>query len=177
RIWTMAYNIAGMEDQSATAADAALRQAMHKTIHSVTQNIESFGFNSAIAQIHSFANVLAKSKASAAVQRESARTLAQLMMPMTPHLAEEVWAHLGGEGLVTQAPWPVADPALLIEDTVTLPIQINGKRRGEIDLPRDLPKEEVESRVMATETVQQALHGAAPKKVIVVPGRIVNVVV
>jgi leucyl-tRNA synthetase len=96
---------------------------------------------------------------------------------MVPHLAEDIWAMLGGEGLVVQAPWPIADPALLAEDTVTLPIQINGKRRGEITVPKDLTPAEVEMRVLADEAVAKALQGAVPKKLIVVPGRIVNVVI
>jgi leucyl-tRNA synthetase len=96
---------------------------------------------------------------------------------MVPHLAEEVWAMLGGEGLVAQAAWPKADPALLIDDTVTLPIQVNGKRRGEITVPKEMAASEVEKLVLADEAVQRALGGAAPKKLIVVPGRIVNVVI
>ena len=104
-------------------------------------------------------------------------TLAQLMAPMTPHLAEEVWAQQGGVGLVAQAPWPVPDEAYLVEDNVTLPIQINGKRRAEITVAKDLSKEDVEKTALAVEAVQRALDGASPKKVIVVPGRIVNVVV
>jgi leucyl-tRNA synthetase len=96
---------------------------------------------------------------------------------MTPHLAEDIWAMLGGAGLVATAPWPVADPMMLIDDTVTLPIQINGKRRAEITVPRDMDKSEVEKTALALDAVQKALQGAAPKKIIVVPGRIVNVVI
>jgi leucyl-tRNA synthetase len=84
---------------------------------------------------------------------------------------------LGGEGLIATAPWPVADPAMMKDDTVTLPVQINGKRRTEIQVPQDMPKDEVEAIALATEAVQRALDGGQPKKVIVVPGRIVNVVV
>lgn len=84
---------------------------------------------------------------------------------------------LGGAGLVAEAPWPVADPALLVEDTVTLPIQINGKRRSELVVAKDLPKDEVEKRALADDAVVKALAGGTPKKLIVVPGRIVNVVI
>jgi leucyl-tRNA synthetase len=105
------------------------------------------------------------------------QTLAQLMSPMTPHLAEEIWALLGGKGLVAEAEWPEADPALLVEDRVTLPIQINGKRRSEIVVPKDMPAAEVEKLALADETVARMLDGAQPKKLIVVPGRIVNVVI
>ena len=105
------------------------------------------------------------------------RVLAQLTAPMTPHLAEDIWAHQGGEGLCAQAAWPVADPALLVDDTVVLPIQVNGKRRGEITVPVDLAVSEVEKRVLADDAVVRFLEGRAPKKLIVVPGRIVNVVI
>jgi leucyl-tRNA synthetase len=108
---------------------------------------------------------------------QAVMTLAQLMSPMTPHLAEDIWAHQGGEGLIAEAPWPVADEAMLVEDTVTLPIQINGKRRSEITVAKDASKEEVEKTALADDAVVKALDGGAPKKVIVVPGRIVNVVV
>jgi len=99
------------------------------------------------------------------------------MAPVVPHLAEDIWAHQGGEGLVATAPWPQADDALLVDDNVTLPIQINGKRRAEISVPRDMKRAEVESLALNVEAVQKALNGGVPKKVIVVLGRIVNVVV
>ncbi|MCP3877329.1 MAG: class I tRNA ligase family protein, partial [Sulfitobacter sp.] len=98
------------------------------------------------------------------------------MAPMTPHLAEEIWTAQGGDGLITTSSWPQADEAMLVDDTVTLPIQINGKRRAEIQVPADMPKEEVEKIALSHEAVIRTLDGATPKKVIVVPGRIVNVV-
>ncbi len=157
--------------------DEELLRAMHRTIHDVTMGIESFGFNTSVAKLYAFTNTVAKSNASRAVRREAMQTMAQLMAPMTPHLAEEVWAMLGGKGLVAEADWPEADPALLVEDTVTLPIQINGKRRSEITVAKDLPKDAVENLVLADEAVARALAGGQPKKLIVVPGRIVNVVI
>jgi leucyl-tRNA synthetase len=138
--------------------------------------VESFGFNASIAKLYAFTNTLARSKAGSAARKQAARTLAQLMSPMTPHLSEEIWAMLGGEGLIANAPWPKADPAMLVEDTVTLPVQVNGKRRGEITVAKNLPASEVEKIALSVDGVQRALDGAAPKKVIVVPGRIVNVV-
>lgn len=150
---------------------------MHRTIHDVTMGVESFGFNAAIARLYAFTATVQKSKAGRAAKVESLRTLAKLMSPMTPHLAEGVWEMLGGEGMATTAPWPVADEAYLLEDTVTLPIQINGKRRDEITVPKDMDKAGVEALVMETDAVQKALNGGMPKKLIVVPGRIVNVVV
>ncbi|MGV6850295.1 MAG: leucine--tRNA ligase [Marinibacterium sp.] len=177
RVWALSERIAETDPQGAGEGDEDLRRATHKAIFEVTQGIESFGFNAAIAKLYAFANVLAKSRAGGAAQREAIRALAQLMAPMTPHLAEAIWAAQGGEGMVVTAPWPQADESLLVEDTVTLPIQINGKRRAEITVARDADKAEVEATAMAVEAVQKALDGGAPKKVIVVPGRIVNVVV
>jgi leucyl-tRNA synthetase len=176
RVWTLCDQIAEMPE-GASAEDDVLRKEMHKTIHEVTLNIESFGFNAAIAKLYGFTNTLAKSKAGRAAKREAIMVMAQLMSPMTPHLAEEIWVHLGGEGLVAQASWPKAEESMLVDDTVTLPIQINGKRKDEITVPNNMSKEEVEKLVLANETVIKALDGAEPKKLIVVPGRIVNVVV
>ncbi|WP_305967663.1 MULTISPECIES: leucine--tRNA ligase [unclassified Mameliella] len=176
RVYRIAAEIAASE-ALATAEDAALLKETHKCIHDVTVGVESFGFNAAIARLYAFTNALSKSRAGKETKTFAARTLAQLMSPMTPHLSEEIWQMLGGEGLIAEAPWPKADEALLVEDTVTLPIQVNGKRRGEIEVPKDLPKEEVEKLALAHEAVVRALDGGQPKKLIVVPGRIVNVVV
>ena len=143
----------------------------------MTKGIEGFAFNKSVAKLYEFTNTIAKSKASAGAKRHTMRTMAQLMQPMTPHLAEEVWSTLGGQGLVSTAPWPKADPALLVDDSVTLPIQVNGKRRAEITVPKDMPKEEVEKLVLQDDAVIRFLDGNPVKKLIVVPGRIVNVVV
>jgi leucyl-tRNA synthetase len=164
-------------DTPANDQDQALLKDMHKAIHDVTQGVESFGFNASIAKLYAFTNTLAKSKAGSDAKRQAARTLAQLMSPMTPHLSEEIWSMLGGQGLIIDAPWPQADPAMLVDDEVTLPIQVNGKRRAEISVPKDMPKEEIEALALTTDGVIRTLDGATPKKIIVVPGRIVNVVV
>ncbi|WP_294924778.1 leucine--tRNA ligase [uncultured Paracoccus sp.] len=171
RLWRQADQIAEGGD------DPALTRALHRGIAEVTQAIEGFAFNKAVAKIYELANVLAKSPAGGDSRRAALRTIAQLMAPMVPHLAEDVWHKAGGQGMVVDAPWPKADPAMLTDDSVTLPIQINGKRRAEITLPKDMPKDEIEALVMADETVQRFLDGSAVKKLIVVPGRIVNVVV
>ncbi len=163
-------------EEGPQGADEALLREMHKTIHDVTMGIESFGFNAAIARLYAFTNTIARAKPGSATRRDAIRTLAHLMSPMTPHLAEEIWAMLGGQGLLARAPWPRADPAMLVEDTVTLPIQINGKRRSEITVARDLGKDEIEKLVLADPAVLKALGDGAPKKLIVVPRRIVNVV-
>ncbi len=176
RVWNISDRIAGMSADSPGEGDEDLLRAMHKTIHDVTMGVESFGFNAAIAKLYAFTATLQKSKAGQNAQRQAIMTLAQLMSPMTPHLAEDIWARQGGDGMIVTAPWPRADEAMLVDDTVTLPIQINGKRRAEIQVPADMPKEEVEKIALAHEAVIRTLDGATPKKVIVVPGRIVNVV-
>ena len=177
RVWTLCDRIAAMGEADGDASvDQDLLREMHKAIRDVTNGVESFGFNAAIAKLYAFTNTLSKSKASKPVMRQAMMTLAQLMSPMTPHLSEDIWAHQGGEGLIANATWPVADEAMLVEESVTMPIQVNGKRRDEITVAKDLGKAEVEKLALATEGVVRALDGAAPKKVIVVPGRIVNVV-
>ena len=111
------------------------------------------------------------------MQRDGVKIWAELMAPMTPHLVGDRWARKGGDGLVINAAWPQADEAMLVETTLTLPIQINGKRRAEITVAKNLAKDKIEALALAEEAVQRALNGAAPKKIIVVPGRIVHVVV
>ena len=177
RVWLLCDRIAAMNPEAKGQGDEDLLRAMHKAIHDVTQGIESFGFNAAIAKLYAFTNLLGKSKAGHAAQRSAIMTLAQLMAPVVPHLAEDIWAHQGGEGLIATAPWPVADESLMVDDNVTMPIQINGKRRAEISVPRDMDRAEVEKIALKVDAVQKALNGGVPKKVIVVPGRIVNVVV
>ena len=177
RVWALSEKIADMPKDAAGEGDQDLLRAMHRAIVDVTGGIESFGFNAAIAKLYAFTNTLAKSNASAAAQREAILTLAQLMSPMTPHLAEEIWARQGRFGLVATALWPKADEAMLVSDNVTLPIQINGKRRSEMTVAKDMPQEGVEKLVLADEAVAKALEGRAPRKLIVVQGRIVNVVI
>ncbi|RVT82108.1 leucine--tRNA ligase [Rhodobacteraceae bacterium CCMM004] len=177
RVFRIATEAADAPAEGADGADQALLREMHKTIHDVTVGIESFGFNTSVARLYAFTNTLSKSDAGRDARMRAARTMAQLMSPMTPHLAEEIWSTLGGEGLIATAPWPEADPAMLVDDEVTLPVQINGKRRTEITVPRDLDRAEVERRALDTHAVKKALDGNPPKKTIVVPGRIVNVVV
>ena len=177
RVWQLSDKISKMDQRDEGEGGQDLLRALHKTIQDVTTGVESFGFNAAIAKLYGFTAILAKSKAGYAAQHEAIVTLAQLMAPMTPHLAEDIWTRQGGVGLIANAVWPVADPALLVEDDVTLPIQINGKRRDEITVPKDMGKDELELLVLANNAVIKALNGAIPKKLIIVPGRIVNVVI
>ncbi|OOY17243.1 leucine--tRNA ligase [Thioclava sp. DLFJ4-1] len=177
RVHRIADDIANSDAPANEAEDTALLKATHKAIDEVTKSIEGFTFNKAVATLYGLTNTMSKSQAGAETKHDAMKLMAQLLAPMVPHLAEEVWSMLGGEGFVIAARWPEADPALLVEDSVTLPIQINGKRRAEISVPKDMPKEEVEKLVLADEAVVKALAGGQPKKLIVVPGRIVNVVI
>ena len=174
RVYRLASELQGV---APTDEDPDLAKETAKAIRDVTDGIEGFAFNTSIARLYAFTNTVAKAKASSPAKAHALKIMAQLMQPMTPHLSEEVWALLGGEGLVSQAAWPKADPALLVEDQVTMPIQINGKRRAEVTVAKDTPKEAIEAEVLTLEPVLKALEGGTPKKVIVVPGRIVNVVV
>jgi leucyl-tRNA synthetase len=194
----------GAPDARPTAFSPAalkLRKATHRALANVTADIEKLHFNVCVAHIYEFANALnaiigdmgsqgesdggsdGKSGEVAAAtpdmrwaMREAVNVLVQLFHPMMPHLAEECWAALGHDSLVAQAGWPQAEPALLIEDTVTLPVQINGRKRAEVTVKRDAANAEIEAAVLALDAIQKALDGKTPKKVIIVPGRIVNVV-
>jgi leucyl-tRNA synthetase len=169
-----------------SAAAAALRKAAHKALANISDDVEKLHFNVCVAHIYEFANSLGT--AIGAVEtpeiaadmrwamREAADILVQLFALMMPHLAEECWNVLGHETLVAQAPWPSVERGLLVENTITLPIQINGKKRAEATVPRNASNAEVEAAVLALDTVQKALEGRKPKKVIVVPLRIVNIV-
>jgi|CXWL01.1.fsa_nt_gi leucyl-tRNA synthetase len=158
----------------------ALRQLAHRAIASVTEDIEHFRFNVAVARCYELVNAIAKLKddspAGQFARGEALRILSQLIAPFMPHLAEECWEALGGEGFVAIAPWPVADPALAARNTVTLPIQVNGKKRGEIEVAKGAPEAEIRALALAHPTVAQFLAGQSIAKVIVVQGRIVNIV-
>jgi leucyl-tRNA synthetase len=177
RVWNLCARIGEMAADHQGKDDLSVQKASARAVHDVTLSIDGFAFNKAIAALYAFTNVLTKADASTPVMKQAIRTLAQLMQPMTPHIAESIWAYQGGAGLCAQAPWPKADPALLVDDTVTLPIQINGKRRAEVTVPKDMPAPEVEKIALADQDVIKFLAGQPVKKIIVVPGRIINVVV
>ncbi|MEO1658764.1 MAG: leucine--tRNA ligase [Pseudomonadota bacterium] len=158
----------------------ALRRTTHKTIDGVTGDIEHFRFNKAIARLYEFLGACKGLKTegdAGPVAAEALGALTQLTAPFMPHLAEECWELLGGDGLCTDAPWPDADEALLTEDVITLPIQVNGKRRGEIKVAPDAAEDAVKEAALAQADVARFMEGKTVRKVIVVPGRIVNVVV
>jgi leucyl-tRNA synthetase len=176
RVWRLTVEIA--EDSSSdTSRDIELEKAKNIAIDAVTNGVEGFAFNKSIAALYQFTNILAKSPASKNAKIDAMLTMAQLMQPMTPHLAEEIWSTLGGDGLVTEAKWPILDATMLINDTIVLPIQVNGKRRDEIEVNVDLNKDEIEKIVLERPSVLRILDDNAPKKIIVVPGKIVNVVI
>ena len=160
----------------------ALRRATHRLTRAVTEAIETFRFNSGIARLYEFLNLLKEHKAEgaeAAILAERAvalSTFARLIAPFTPHLAEECWARIGGEGMVVFAPWPAFDEALTREAELTLPVQVNGKRRWEIRAPAGAEPADVEKMVLDDPETARRLEGLTIRKVIVVKDRIVNIV-
>jgi leucyl-tRNA synthetase len=156
------------------------RRAIHRTVAAVSEHIEGFRFNSAVARVRELTNLLEEltdGPGAAAVMREGIETAVKLINPMMPHLAEELWHTLGHERLLADEPWPKADAALLVDESVTVAIQVNGKLRATIELPRDAEQAAAEAAALANSAVQRAMEGKAPRKVIVVPNRIINVVV
>ena len=159
---------------------AAIRRATHKTIAAVTDDLDKFRFNRAVARIRELTNALdelpAAEPGACEVLREGLETLARLLGPMMPHLAEEMWQELDGSGLLADQPWPVFDPDLTRDEQVTLAVQVNGKLRATLEVPRDTAADAVESAALALPQVARWLDGHLPRKVIVVPNRIVNIV-
>ena len=164
---------ANMSDDART-----LRRATHKAIAAVTDDIEQFRFNRAVARIYELSNVIgAAADDDGWARRESIETLLRLIAPMMPHLAEEMWQRLGHDTLLIDTPWPEPDPALLVDERVTMVVQVNGKLRGRLEMPRDAAPETVEAAARDVPNVQAALAGRSVRKAIVVPNRLVNFVV
>jgi leucyl-tRNA synthetase len=154
-----------------------LRQAAHRAIAAVTEHLEHLRFNSAVAQLYTLANAIgAASTANPSVRREALEALVLLCAPMMPHLAESCWQALGHDKLVAESSWPKYDPSLTASNSVTIAIQVNGKRRGEISMAKNADSKDVEAAALKEDGVVRALDGKTPKKVIVVPNRIVNIV-
>jgi len=165
--------------QLSPAADKT-RRAIHRSVATVTEHIEKFRFNSAVARIRELTNLLEElgdGPGAAAVMREGLEVAVRLIGPMMPHLAEELWRALGHERLLADEAWPEFDPALIVEDTVTIAVQVNGKLRATVELARDCGQADAEAVALAQATVQRAMEGKPPRKIIVVPNRIINVVV
>ncbi|MCF8532534.1 MAG: leucine--tRNA ligase [Reyranella sp.] len=159
----------------------ALRRAAHKAIAGVSADIEAFHFNKAVARLYELANTIDSVKAADDATkwalREALEVFVRLIGPMTPHLAEQLWQQLGHKSLLADSPWPVPEDALLVDDTVTVAVQLNGKLRGTIALPKDAPKDVAEAAALVLPELVRGLDGRTPKRVVVVPNRIVNVVI
>ncbi|MBT5240894.1 MAG: leucine--tRNA ligase [Rhodospirillaceae bacterium] len=186
RLWRMvdetptdAGPLSPLNEMDEAAADIV--KATHKAIAQVTEALEGFRYNAAVAYIREFSNAVgeldAGLKGAGPARRFAVETLARLANPLMPHITEEMWAALGGDGLLADQLWPSHDPALLVEDTVTLAVQVNGKMRGTIDVAADADKESCETAALALPTVQAQMDGKQVRKVIVIPGKIVNIVV
>ncbi len=173
RLWRLIGGVAA--GTAGSGADSALDRAVAKTMAGVAQDIEALAFNKAVARLHTLVNSIEKSAASAS--RDAAiRALPQLIAPMAPHLAEEGWALLGGSGLVADAAWPAPDAALLVDDEVTIAVQVMGKLRDTLTVAKGLDKAALEALALASDKIQRVLDGAPIKRVIVVPDRLVNIV-
>ncbi|MGD9920032.1 MAG: leucine--tRNA ligase [Pseudorhodoplanes sp.] len=194
RLWRLvgeAAEIAAKAPEARPAAfgerATAVRKAAHGALAKVSEDIEKLRFNRCVAHIYECANALSAAIGDVSspadmtpdfawAVREAADILVQLFAPMMPHLAEECWAALGHKSLVSMQAWPEVEPALLVENSVTLPVQVYGKKRADVTVPRDAGNADIEAAVLTLDAVRKALDGKAPKKVIVVPHRIVNVV-
>lgn len=189
RVWRLVNEAIELDQRAAetTETDAkdalALRRVIHRSVDGIGKDIEGLRFNRAVAQIYELTNALTKALQgqigpdTRAAIREGAEKLTVLLSPMMPHLAETCWEALGKFGLVADASWPDIDETMLVDDTVTMPIQVNGKRRAEITVAKGTATAEVERLVLSLDEIVRILEGKAPKKIVVVPDRIVNVVV
>jgi len=188
RVWRLvdqaSDKLAARDAPQPTSIDAdgmAMRAFVHKTAHAVTQDLNNFHFNKAVARIRELTNTLESFDGSNDscnwVRREACEIVAKLINPMMPHLAEELWQHLGYDKLIADERWPDVDESLLVDDTVTVAVQVNGKMRGTIELAKDIDKAEAETAALNLDTAIAAMDGKTPRKVIVVPNRIVNIVV
>ena len=175
--WRFVNRLWRITDASETGEgeDKDLDRKLHKAIAGIAADIEALGFNRAVAKVHELANAIEKATPSAS-RSAAARALVRLIAPMVPHLAEEAWGRLREAGLVADAAWPEHDPALLIDDEVTIAVQVNGKLRDTLVAPKGAPRDELERMAMQSDKIMKLLDGAIPRKVIVVPDRLVNIV-
>jgi leucyl-tRNA synthetase len=178
RIWTLVQQFDAAE-KNVTKNDDAVRVAQHKTIKKVTDDFRRLSFNTAISGLMEYVNDLYRFKIdgfSDEVWSDALTSLVQLVAPFAPHMADELWSQLGGQDLVQNSAWPEWDENLTIEDTITIAVQVNGKLRGEIQIPKDLDPEEVKAQALAHENVARFVGDQKPTKVIYVPGRLVSIV-
>ncbi|EJN05611.1 leucine--tRNA ligase [Phyllobacterium sp. YR531] len=192
RVWRLVSEAAealrGVKPVAARDGDALqISKAAHRTVKLVGEDLEKLGFNKAVARLYELVNLLVAplqkiaageaDAVSTGACKQATEMLLSMIAPMMPHLAEECWKVLGGDDLIAHRPWPEFDPALIVENDVTMPVQINGKKRGDLTIARDADQLTAEKAVLALDFVQAALNGNSPKKVIIVPQRIINVVV
>jgi len=170
RVWRLATTV-----KPAEGDDEALKRKLHRTVAAVGEAIEGLQFNKAVAQLYELTTAIEKARPST-TRYEATRTLLLLAAPAAPHLAEESWAALGESGMIVDAAWPSFDPALLVDDQVTIAVQVNGKLRDTLSAPRGLDRAAAEALALSSDKVQRQLEGASPRKVIVVPDRLVNIV-
>jgi leucyl-tRNA synthetase len=172
KLWKLYHNVEKFEVSDDPASKEAFK-TLHKTIKKVTEDIENFSFNTSVSTFMICVNELTQQKCNS---KEILAPLAVLISPYAPHIAEELWEKLGNKYGITEAPYPVYDEKHLKEDSKTYPISFNGKMRFTLDLSLDLDKKEIEDAVMQDERTIKQLDGKSPKKVIIVPGKIVNIV-
>jgi leucyl-tRNA synthetase len=181
-VWALVTTTEKAPGGKASEDDArALRRKVHQTIRRVTEDIEEFGFNTAIAALMELKNTLQKFRATPVrgtdAWDEAVRMLLVMMAPFTPHIAEELWERIGGPYSIHTQPWPVYDEAIAAEEMITLPVQVNGKLRDRISVSADADEETIKAAALASAKVRDFLNGGKPKKVIVIPGRLVNIVI
>lgn len=179
RVWTLAQEF-DEADKTFTGNDTAVRRIQHKTVRKVTDDFHRLSFNTAISALMEYTNELYKLKVegfSSETWREALSVLTQLIAPFAPHMAEELWQQLGHDGFVHETQWPAWDESLIVEETMTIIVQVNGKLRGKLEVAKDTSDEDIKSQALVAGTVEKFLDGKAPAKVIYIPGRIVNIVV
>ncbi|HXH40619.1 MAG TPA: class I tRNA ligase family protein, partial [Thermoanaerobaculia bacterium] len=180
RVWNMGEAIQG-RSQKSEGRNGDLVRKTHQTIDAVTRRFDRFEFNTAISGLMELSNAigdaLAAGDVDAGALRDSYTTLLQLLHPFAPHITEELWAMFGNKGFILTSSWPKADPALMVEDVVTIVVQVNGKLRGQVEVPNPPEKEVVLAAIRANGKVQQWISGKEIVKEVYVPGKLVNIVV
>ena len=180
RVWNLVLDVPRKQQKTGASNNKTLLRAMHYAIKAITADMEDFGFNTTIARLMEYTNALSKSKPmcwGSPVWDEAVRTLVLLIAPVTPHMAEELWARLGQEYSIHNQAWPQWDEAMLVEDTVQIPVQVNGKVRGRITIATDAAEESIKAAALADENVQRYVEGKQIIKVIVPKGRLVSIVI
>ena len=173
RLWRLFDSLS--DGEAGTGRDVELDKRLHRTIAGVAEDVEALAFNKSVAKLYELVGAIEKAQPSAS-RTEAIRTLARIVAPMVPHIAEEAWAAMGNPGLIADAEWPAVAPALLVDDEVTIAVQVNGKLRDTLLMPKGAAKDLVEAAALASDKIVRSLEGKQPRKVIVVPDRLVNIV-